>query len=156
MKTYPIVFSFPNVIIGRNFITCVKTNGRAMLVNEKDGYWCIYGVNPGALAGGGETKDEAFSDFHYGFNCVLSDIISEVSSLEEFKKRVKKFFTETDNKSVKEWEDLRDKVRKSSITLDDIKRVSSENINMRCDVSLLEPKSGPTNINVIPSYAGLV
>jgi hypothetical protein len=45
MTRYPLLLGFRDLIAGNGFVASVALNGRALLVDEGDGFW-MYGVNP--------------------------------------------------------------------------------------------------------------
>lgn len=42
MTRYPLLFGFRDLIAGNGFVAGVAINGRALLVDEDDGFW-IFG-----------------------------------------------------------------------------------------------------------------
>ena len=52
------------------------------------------GVYPGAVAAGGDSRDEALLRFRESYRSVLYDLAAAASSFEEFKADVERFFWE--------------------------------------------------------------
>lgn len=117
MTHYPLLFGLSDVIAGNGFFASVSVNGRALLVDEGDGYW-MYGVNPGALAGGGTTPGEAQLEFRQTYTTVLFDIAAEADSFEEFKAQVVQFFFVVDDVTAAEWEAAVEEVRQGRVDAD--------------------------------------
>lgn len=99
----PLLFTFRDKVEGDTFLADVSVAGRALAVEEDDGRWWVYGVQPGAIAGGGTTLLEAFGDFRRGFTAVLFDAAAEAGDFSAFEAEVRRFFHETDPTSTAEW-----------------------------------------------------
>ena len=82
MTRYPLLLGFRDLIAGNGFVASVALNGRALLVDEDDGFW-MYGVNPGGLAAGGSTAAEALAEFRKDYRLVLFDIATEAEGFED-------------------------------------------------------------------------
>jgi hypothetical protein len=121
MKSYPLLFTFHDKVDGNGFVADVETRGRALAVAESDGSWSLYGVKPGALAGSGETLLEAHGDFRLGFTAVLLDFAEEAGDFSTFEKMVVRFFEDTDDESVAEWDAAVKAVRSGKITGQELK-----------------------------------
>lgn len=104
MTRYPILFGFRDLIAGNGFVAGVTVNGRALLVDEGDGYW-MYGVNPGGVAAGGATATEAQSEFRVAYRSVLFDIAAEAMDFATFRTEVERFFNETNEPTKAEWDE---------------------------------------------------
>jgi hypothetical protein len=101
---YPVLFTYVEKVEGRGFLAEVIVDGRALLVDEGDNVWWMYGVNPGAIAEGGASQAEARIAMRETFKTVLFDMAAEAVSFEAFRVAVERFFNDTDQKSVGEWE----------------------------------------------------
>ena len=69
MRRYPLLLGFRDIVPGPGFQARVRADGRALLREEEDGFW-VDGVNPGGVAGGAATLEEALATFretHLGF-----------------------------------------------------------------------------------------
>ena len=84
MATYPLLFSFHDVVAGSGFWAGVVKDGRALLVEDEESSW-FYGVDPGSVAGNGSTAQEAHQDFRAGYRSVLADFADEADDFETFK-----------------------------------------------------------------------
>ena len=115
MKHYPLLFTFHDKIEGNGFLADVETRGRALAVAENDGTWSLYGVEPGAIAGSGETLAEAHADFRRTFSSVLFDFVSDAKDFDAFDQRVQHFFGESDPASIGEWKAAVAQVRAGKI-----------------------------------------
>ena len=104
MYSLPVLFSFRDLIEGKDFTAGVVVNGRALLVEEGDGDVWLYGVHPGAMAGGGKGRDAAVQEFRNGFRSVLIDLAGEADSFEAFRQEVVQFFEATDAETEAEWD----------------------------------------------------
>jgi hypothetical protein len=117
MVEYPLFFTYRDLIVGNGFVAGVSADGRALLSQDEEGYW-MYGVNPGAVAGGGKERAEAFHEFRQGYRAVLHDLASEAPSFEAFRDAVGKFFYEVNEPNARDWEAARRAVRNGSVTSD--------------------------------------
>jgi len=117
MTRYPLLLGFRDLIAGNGFVAAVALNGRALLVDEDDGFW-MYGVNPGGLAAGGSTAAEALAEFRKDYRLVLFDIANEAESFEDFEREVSVFFNDTNKPTVSEWEEAVTEVRSGRIDAD--------------------------------------
>ena len=114
---YPLLFGFSDLIAGNGFFASVALQGRALLVNEGDGFW-MYGVNPGGVAGGGITHGEAQAQFRQSYRSVLFDMAAMTPDFEQFELRVKEFYSETNELTLQEWDAAVAEVRKGNIEAD--------------------------------------
>jgi hypothetical protein len=117
MTRYPILFGFRDLIAGNGFVAGVTVNGRALLVDEGDGYW-MYGVNPGGAAAGGATASEAQSKFRDVYRSVLFDAAAEAVDFAAFKAEVERFFSETNEPPKTEWDEAVLEVRSGKVAAD--------------------------------------
>jgi len=117
MTRYPLLFGFRDLIAGNGFVAGVALNGRALIVDEDDGFW-MYGVNPGGLAAGGSTASEALSEFRKDYRLVLFDIATEAPSFEDFERQVTEFFNAVNKPTASEWEEAVAEVRSGKIDAD--------------------------------------
>jgi hypothetical protein len=136
MKHYPLLFGLNDLIAGNGFFAGVSLNGRALLVDEGDGFW-MYGVSPGGIAAGGTTPSEAQSEFRKVYTSVLFDIAAEARSFEELKSQVERFFSETNEPTAAEWDLAVAEVRQGRVDADWLPKKNAESkIGVR--VELLE------------------
>jgi len=93
VRLYPLVFTLRDVVTGCGFLAGIVVTGKAVMEWE-DGKWWMYGVCPGAIAGSGDTPNEAFIDFRNGYKETLFDIADECKGFVQFQATVKDFYTE--------------------------------------------------------------
>lgn len=136
MTRYPILFGFRDLIAGNGFVAGVAVNGRALLVDEGDGYW-MYGVNPGGVAAGGATASEAQSEFRVAYRSVLFDIASESADFAAFRTEVERFFSETNEPTKTEWDEAVSEVRSGKVSADWLPRGRAES-RIGAEVVLLD------------------
>jgi hypothetical protein len=137
MTQYPILFGFRDLVAGNGFAAGVGVNGRALLVDEGDGFW-MYGVNPGGLAAGGTNHGEAQAEFRQGYRSVLFDIATQAADFESFRREVQSFFQETNESTEREWNAALAEVRKGNIVADWLPRKKTDPAKFGIDVVLLE------------------
>lgn len=101
--TIPLYFQFRTPVHGQGFVADVRIRGRITRVEEY-GSTCIYGVNPGGLAAGGEDVNSAYLDFKSGLAATLFDLAKDANTFREFKAAAQDFIAATDDESVAEWE----------------------------------------------------
>ena len=117
MTHYPLLFGFRDLIAGNGFVAGVDLSGRAVLVDEGDGFW-MYGVNPGGVAAGGGTPGEAQSEFRSAYRSVLFDIAAEAKDYDDFEREVKSFVTATNKPTEAEWDEAVSEVRQGKVDAD--------------------------------------
>jgi len=103
MRSYPILFGYRDMVADRDFVAFVATDGRALCTREADGFW-LYGVDPGSIAGGGESVEEAGRALKESYLSALFDIAAEAASFAAFKKEVERFFAERNGPNEAMWE----------------------------------------------------
>lgn len=115
-RTFPLVFTFPDTIVGEGFVAYVEITGRALLT-EEDGETWLYGVQPGGVAGGGTNYTEACREFKNGYLSVLYDSAAESETFEAFSAQVREFFETVNEPNATAWESALEEVRKNSTSL---------------------------------------
>ncbi len=95
---FPLLFGYRDLIAGNGYIAGVATDGRFLLDEDEDEY-CVYGVNPGGIAGTGTDRHEALQDFRLGYRSVLHDIAENAANFSDFRAEVKRFFSEHGKRS---------------------------------------------------------
>jgi hypothetical protein len=126
MTRYPLLFGFRDLVAGNGYVAGVAiSNGRALLVDEGDGFW-MCGVNPGGLAAGGKGVGDAQSEFRAAFKSVLFDIAEEAPSFEAFRIEVEQFFLETNKPTLLEWDEAVAEVRQGHTDASWLPRKSAE------------------------------
>lgn len=143
MTCYPLLFGFSDLIAGNGFVAGVAVHGRALLVQEEDGFW-MNGVNPGALAAGGKTPAEAQAAFREAYRSVLFDLAHVADSYETFRGEVEAFFSQSDEPTTQEWEQAVQDVRQGRVAADWLGRKPAESA-IGIEVSLLRDPSPSVN-----------
>ncbi len=99
LAVIPLFFRYRDVVFGRGFAATVETTGRALGEREGDDY-VMAGVEPGGLAAGGATPEEARHAFRRTFTEVLFDLAADAPSFQAFKESVEAFVgTSNDSRS---------------------------------------------------------
>jgi hypothetical protein len=147
----PIFFTFSRVIFGNGFAADVTIpRGRALLVEEPDGIW-VYGVNPGAIAGGGGSLVQAHGDFVTRLVSVLFDIANEARSFDGFRQQVEEFFNAT--VAEEEWTKAVGAVRAGTVS-DTVATLPRVNADSGAKISITEiPLSFTFTHNSPPQFA---
>lgn len=139
MTRYPLLFGFKDLVAGNGYVAGVSiSNGRALLVEEEDGFW-MYGVNPGGLAAGGKSIGDAQSEFRTAYKSVLFDIAAEAQGFETFRAEVERFFRETNNPTLLEWDEAVIEVRQGHTDADWLSKKSAESTTEMEVVQLEHP-----------------
>lgn len=117
MKSYPLVFSFPDTVAGDGYLARVTMSGRVLLTEEDDGDVWMFGVQPGGVAGGDSSRDAAFAEFQENYRMVLFDFAAEAKSFEEFERAVQEFFGTVNEPNSRAWDHALQEVRAARISL---------------------------------------
>ncbi len=136
MTHYPLLYGLSHLLAGNGFFARVSLSGRALLVDEGDGFW-MYGVKPGAIAAGGATPGEAQAEFRQIYTSVLFDIAAEAERFEDFKAQVEQFFSLEDEATAAEWEAAVAEVRQGRVDADWLSKRKAES-RIELKVELLE------------------
>lgn len=104
MSRWPFLITFRENVFGNGFLADVRGQGKALGVCEGEKDFWLYGVNPGALAAGGETGTEAHFRFVQEFKTVLYDIAEGAKDFNEFQREVEKFFHESNSETSMAWQ----------------------------------------------------
>jgi hypothetical protein len=105
IKHHPLLFTFRDAVTGDGFLGGVTISGRALMEQDADGQWWVYGVRPGAIAETGGTPQDAFLRFRNRFKEILFDIAGENKTFDDFKKEIERFFYEPDEIEERRWEE---------------------------------------------------
>ena len=103
LDVIPFFFRFRDQIFGHGFVALVETTGRAMCEKEAGGGFTIAGVEPGGLAGCGDTCESALQEFRQSFRMVLMDIATESPTFDAFHSEVRRFIHETSPATLADW-----------------------------------------------------
>lgn len=125
MRRYPLLLGFRDIVAGTGFQARVRADGRALLREEEDGFW-VDGVNPGGVAGGAGSLPEALATFRENYRLVLLDAATAALTFEHFREEVLRFFEETCQVTVQEWEEAVQEVREDRTVVDGLPRVAAD------------------------------
>src|ERR1700693_1648349 len=103
MADYPVMFTLRDTISGNGFLAGVTLTGRALMTNESDGKWWVYGVRPGAIAESGTTPEETFLRFRNAYKNLLFDFAEEAVNFDFFKRSVEQFYSQPDKEEEASW-----------------------------------------------------
>ena len=95
---------------GQGYVADVRIRGRLTAVEEY-GAICVYGVNPGGLAAGGDDMNSGYLDFKLRLAATLFDLASDAGNFGELREAAQAFIAATDDESVEEWENARRAIR---------------------------------------------
>jgi hypothetical protein len=115
VQHHPLIFTFRDTISGDGFLGGVTISGRALMIQEDDGKWWMYGVRPGSIAATGTTPPEAFLDFKNRYMETLFDIAEESRTYEAFKAEVERYFYEEDREEEQRWEAALREIRTKNV-----------------------------------------
>lgn len=102
MTSYPLLFTFRDVLDVRGDLVEVVFHGRMLAVAEPEGWW-MYGVIPGDLAESGTTSAEAQATFRKAFSEVLLDIAASAADVANFREEIHRWFGETNEPAQQDW-----------------------------------------------------
>lgn len=140
MEQVPILFGRRELIEGNGFIAGVNVNGRALLFDEGGEYW-VEGVNPGGFSAKGTSPSEALAAFCDEHRVVLFDIASDARDFDTFKAEVERFFHDTNETALREWDAAVAEVRKGRITADWLDKRPAESPRSVEVVRISQPKA---------------
>jgi len=126
MTRYPLLFTFLDKVEGNGYLAEIAVHGRLLAVEEDDGTWWMYGVNPGGLAASADSRPGAYGEFRKTLLKVLFDIASEAKDFFAFRAGARKFFNEVNTPTLAEWQTAREQVRAGKITIEGMKREVAE------------------------------
>jgi len=158
LKDHPILITLQDTISGDGFLARITLSGRALMRQEEDGKWWMYGVRPAAIAESGGTVDEAFLRFRQAHTHVLLDIVKESKNFDEFRTEVERFFNESDVDE-QAWEEALKVVRDRHVAppeaFAELPRQSPDSRPTRIEVERLDGKITPFTVsdNVTITYS---
>ena len=103
MANYPVMFTLRDAVSGNDFLAGITLSGRALMTQEDDGKWWIYGVRPAAIAESGSTPQEAFLRFRNAYKNLLFDFAEDAANYELFKRAVEQFYLEPHKEEEDNW-----------------------------------------------------
>lgn len=117
MTHYPLLFARREKVEGNGFIARVAVSGRLLLTDEDGEFW-VEGINPGGLAASGSSANEALAQFCLDFLAVLFDIASDARNFDHFREQVQRFFNDTSEPALKDWEEAVQQVKAGQVDVD--------------------------------------
>jgi hypothetical protein len=105
VRTYPLYFSFTNIVKTDAFHAAVLTKGRALLIHHQGEYssWVCSGVQPGGLDAEGEEAIVATKAFAQDYQAILDDIAGDALDFDTFAHLIATFFAETNEDADRLW-----------------------------------------------------
>jgi predicted RNase H-like HicB family nuclease len=115
MPDYPVMFTVRDAVSGNGYLAGVTLSGRAVMCQEDDGSWWVYGVRPGAIAETGDTPEAAFLRFRNTYRNLLFDLAEESETYDTFRAAVEEFYYQPDPDEEERWELAFKAIRSGSI-----------------------------------------
>jgi hypothetical protein len=110
IRTFPLLYTFQDIVIGSGFIADVCIKGRATAVLDAideegnlQAEWWFNGVEPGGLARGGSTLNESYYSFRRALKEIFVEIAFQSGNFDEFKTRVERFAHEVNRPEERDW-----------------------------------------------------
>lgn len=151
VKTYPLFFKHHETVSGHDFLAWVSIFGRALMVEEPDCVWAMYGVQPGCITEVGQSVDEARLQFRAAFRELLFEIATDAPDFTEFEKQAREILQQVNEPLEAEWKRAVEAVRVNQIlpdpVIDTLPRESAEN-----DSHVLVQKINETETKYTPSH----
>lgn len=111
MTPLPILFSFRQVVTGKNFIAGVCFKGAA-LVSQDDEGWLASGVYPCGMSAEGSSVEHAIAELRAEINLTLEDsAFAAKGSFEAFKKDVEHLYNQKGVNTLRSFELARESVK---------------------------------------------
>ncbi|MCL4557984.1 MAG: hypothetical protein M1491_05040 [Deltaproteobacteria bacterium] len=126
MKSLPLLFNYSDTIQYKGDLIEFTIQGRILLTREEDGEVWVYGVNPGGLAGGGETIEEAISNFRNNYRAMLLDMSSEARDMNSLREQVERFIYQENSLNADAWQKAIEEVRNKNISIEGLQKLSAE------------------------------
>jgi len=143
-QSYPLVFKFEDIVSGNGFVCRILAQGRALLVEESDGFW-VYGVTPGGVAAGGAERSEALGAFKKAYLSVLFDIAADKSDPVELEAQVKSFFDESCSDLLEPWQEARVRVQAGELKLDSFASVAADGVPPQVSIWISDRPTAEAN-----------
>jgi hypothetical protein len=123
MDRIPLFFNSGGLVAGRGFIANVSIEGRCILERTGKDFVSFLGVNPGGVAGQGDTQSEAYHDFLENLRLVVFEFADEATNFEPFKALVEQFVLEANRPFEQAWHSAVADVRAGKIDRSNYPRV---------------------------------
>ena len=137
VTSYPILFSYQDILAGNGFVAGVEVRGRYLMVQEDEGSWA-HGVNPGGLSAGGASQKEAAAAFRDMYRKALFDIIEEAATIDELRTEVANFVQQTNGYYAEAWREAVILVREGKLTSDWLETQKAEEVQVLVTELVLE------------------
>ena len=119
MSDFPVIFTVRDAIYGNGFLAWVTMTGHAVVREEEDGEWWVYGVCPGGIAASGDSPAEAYQNFRETYKNVLFDLVEDAAKYEDFYTDVKLLYNQVNEVEKERWDLALNLIRKGSLQLED-------------------------------------
>ncbi len=136
-RGYPLVLTFKEIVYGKGFLADVKIRGRALAVRESDGAWVLNGVEPGGLAEGGRSLNDAYYSFRQTLKEIIFDISYEAPNFDAFKTQVERFVGDVNRPADQEWWKCVESIRRGELEAPD-PNMREENAETKAGAEVLE------------------
>lgn len=145
MKNYPILFGpHGGLVAGNGFIARVAIRGRCLFEETDEGYCSVLGVNPGAVAGDGNTMGEAHHAFLERVRLIVFEIAEESGDFDDFKAQVRQFVETTNRPNESLWDRAVERVRAGEVDLEGVRREDADSgFWVKVELVAAEDEAGP-------------
>jgi len=148
MNRYPLFFKHGGLVAGRGFVANVRFHGRCLLeAHEGEDFYCLFGVNPGALASQGASREEARLDFMETLKLVVFDMAEEAPDFEAFRAEVLRFFETTSDIVERQWHEAVAAVRNGSLDRASFAREESAETAAQVTIDQVEERRARPEVN---------
>lgn len=135
MEAYPLVFTFQDMVAGKDFVAGVLAKGRGLCELE-GGLWWLTGVEPGGISDSGQTHQGALISFRNTFRSVLFDL-AEGSEFEEFSSAVRSMFQEVNAVEDGRWREAAKRIRSGADTAGPFHRMEKRPFEERAFIQIM-------------------
>jgi len=111
MKEFPLLFTFRDMVAGNGFIAGVTISGRALMTDEGEGGWWVYGVRPGALSESGDTPQAAYLAFRTALQETLFHFAERSADFFALHADIERFFGQVDAEEERRWVSAREAIK---------------------------------------------
>jgi hypothetical protein len=145
MKNYPIIFGpHGGLVAGNGFIARVTIRGRCLFEETDQDFYSVLGVDPGAVAGDGNTMGEAHHAFLERVRLIVFEIAEEAEDFESFQAQVRQFVETTNRPNEHLWDRAVELVRAGEVDLEGVRREDADSTSwVKVDLIAAEDEAGP-------------
>lgn len=118
VKTFPLFFTYTNIVKTPAFHAVVTTTGRALLTHHEGESWVCSGIEPGGLDAEGEEAIDATKQFATEFQLVLEDMAGEAENFGAFELAVRRFFENQNRDGDRLWHNAVAAIQSGSTAVD--------------------------------------